>query len=92
LFKNNLFKGELKEEEINLKVETILIDFSLIIPKKESIEMNEFMKQINEENIELKRKIKELEKEKSQKQIEKLKPNIKNKKRQIKKKIIIFLL
>ncbi len=92
LFKNNLFKGELKEEEINLKVETILIDFSLIIPKKESIEMNEFMKQINEENIELKRKIKELEKEKSQKQIEEIKPNIKNKKRQIKKKIIIFLL
>ena len=92
LFKNNLFKGELKEEEINLKVETILIDFSLIIPKKESIEMNEFMKQINEENIELKRKIKELEKEKSLKQIEEIKPNIKNKKRQIKKKIIIFLL
>ena len=80
LFKNNLFKGELKEEEINLKVENILIDFSLIIPKKESIEMNEFMKQINEENIELKRKIKELEKEKSQKQIRRNKTKKKIKK------------
>ena len=80
MFKNNLFKRELKEEEINLKVENILIDFSLIIPIKEIIKMNEFMKQINEENIELKRKIKELEKEKSQKQIRRNKTKKKIKK------------
>ena len=92
LLKNNFFEGEIKNEEIILKVKTILIDFSLNIPMKENFEMNEFMKQLNEQNIELKRKIKELEKEKSQKQIEEIKPNIKNKKRQIKKKIIIFLL
>ena len=90
LFQNNFFKGERKEEEIILQVKNILIDFSLNIPKKGNIEMNEFMKQLNEENIELKRKIKELEKEKSKKEIE-IKPNKKNKNKLINKKIFIYI-
>ena len=91
LLKNNFFEGEIKNEEIILKVKTILIDFSLNIPMKENFEMNEFMKQLNEQNIELKRKIKELEENKAKKEIE-IKPNRKNKKNIIKKKIFIFLL
>ena len=90
LFQNNFFKGERKEEEIILQVKNILIDFSLNIPKKGNIEMNEFMKQLNEENIELKKKIKELEKEKSKKEIE-IKPNKKNKNKLINKKIFIYI-
>ena len=90
LFQNNFFKGERKEEEIILQVKNILIDFSLNIPIKGNIEMNEFMKQLNEENIELKRKIKELEKEKSKKEIE-IKPNKKNKNKLINKKIFIYI-
>jgi hypothetical protein len=91
LLKSNFFEGEIKNEEIILKVKTILIDFSLNIPMKENFEMNEFMKQLNEQNIELKRKIKELEENKAKKEIE-IKPNRKNKKNIIKKKIFIFLL
>ena len=91
LLKSNFFEGEIKNEEIILKVKTILIDFSLNIPMKENFEMNEFMKQLNEQNIELKRKIKELEENKDKKEIE-IKPNRKNKKNIIKKKIFIFLL
>ena len=91
LLKNNFFEGEIKNEEIILKVKTILIDFSLNIPMKENFEMNEFMKQLNEQNIELKRKIKELEENKAKKEIE-IKTNRKNKKNIIKKKIFIFLL
>ena len=91
LLKSNFFEGEIKNEEIILKVKTILIDFSLNIPMKENFEMNEFMKQLNEQNIELKRKIKELEENKAKKEIE-IKPNRKKKKNIIKKKIFIFLL